>query len=317
MPADSNLISFHKMHGTANDFIVVDEGTAGARDWARLAVALCDRHRGIGADGILLLGRSDAADLRMRLINADGSEAEMCGNGIRCTARFALDTGITDRRELTWETGAGLVRTEVIDHGDRVSRVRVDMGHPRLRPEEIPVLLSGADALHCALDVDGHTIEVSCVSMGNPHAVTFVDEQVDGFPMAEIGPAVERHPLFPERTNFEVAQVLSPTQVQMRVWERGVGETMSCGTGACAVAVASRLVKGAEPRLDISVPGGHLELEWRPGEPVMLTGPAETVFAGDVDLALGEQPAGTRYLKRACRQADGAHPPVPLRGDRS
>jgi len=292
------MAQVHKMHGTANDFIVVDaRGRSGYR-WGDAAVRLCDRHRGIGADGLLLVGDADRADLSMRLFNADGGEAEMCGNGIRCTAKFALDTGITQARRLTWETAAGLVHTEVMDYGARVARVRVDMGPPRFHPAEIPVGFEGDDALHVPVRVDGLQLTLACVSMGNPHAVAFVDD-VAGFPLQVIGPRIEHLPIFPERTNFEIVRVLGPDHVRMRVWERGVGETMACGTGACAVAVASQKVHRAGPSLMVDVPGGTLQIDWHEGQSVFLTGPAENVFTTEIsDAELGALDARERSLKQ-------------------
>jgi diaminopimelate epimerase len=292
------MTQIHKMHGTANDFIVVDARGVRSHDWSAAAMRLCDRHRGIGADGVLLVDNAMNADFEMRLFNADGSEAEMCGNGIRCTAKFVLDTGMTTSRQLTWATGAGPVETEVVEYGERVARVRVDMGAPRLRPADIPVIADGDDALRLPTSVKGTQLRLSCVGMGNPHAVAFV-ESVAAFPLGETGPTVENLAIFPERTNFEVAEIVARDHVRMRVWERGVGETMACGTGACAVAVASQLVHGASPALEIDVPGGRLGLEWRPGESVFLTGPAETVFTTELgDAELGAPATFERSLKQ-------------------
>jgi diaminopimelate epimerase len=279
-------IEFRKIHGAANDFVVVDgrpnaNGGTGSLDWAALAERACDRRRGVGGDGLLVLeaARGAGADFHMRYHNADGSEAEMCGNGIRCMARFALEIGATDKRELTWETGAGIVRTEVLEHGERESTVRVNMGPPRTRPSEVPVEGSGDMVREQAFAIDGTSLELTCVSMGNPHAVTYVDS-VEAFPLEKVGPLVEHHPAFPRRTNFEIVEVLAPDHLRMRVWERGVGETMACGTGACAVAVASHMVKGTDDTVRVDLPGGQLSIHWAEGEDVMMTGPAETVFVG-------------------------------------
>ena len=271
---------FHKLHGASNDFVVVDGRNRGERDWTALAAAVCDRRRAVGADGLLVLEDSPSHDFRLRYHNADGSEAEMCGNGIRCMAKFVLDTGVTDQRTLTWETLAGPITTEVLAHDGASALVRVDMGPPRFAPDEIPVQAGGPEVREEAFDVDGETVQLSCVSMGNPHAVAFVDS-VDGYPLERIGPAVERHPRFPQRTNFEIVEVLAPDHLRMRVWERGVGETMACGTGACAVAVAARLVRNAAPEVDIDLPGGRLHVGWAPGGNVMLSGPAEAAFTGE------------------------------------
>ncbi|MFN2466434.1 MAG: diaminopimelate epimerase [Candidatus Dormibacteria bacterium] len=273
-------IDFHKIHGAANDFVVVD-GRSRRQDWGALAARVCDRRRGVGADGLLVLERTNGgdADFHMRYHNADGSEAEMCGNGIRCLAKFALDIGATEMERLTWDTAAGPISTEVLEHDALRARVRVNMGRPRFRPAEIPVDAEGDVVRELPITVDGHDLSLTCVSMGNPHAVAYVDSIKD-FPLERLGPLVEHHPAFPQRTNFEIVEVLAPGQLAMRVWERGVGETMACGTGACAVAVASRLVRGTDEDARVDLPGGTLEIHWRDGEDVMMTGPAETAFAG-------------------------------------
>ena len=273
-------MEFHKIHGAANDFVVVD-GRDATEDWPALAVRVCDRRRGVGADGLLVLQPPEGAeaDFKMLYHNADGSEAEMCGNGIRCMAKFALDIGATEKRELTWETGAGLVRTEALEHGLAEATVRVNMGPPRLRPGDIPVEGQGEMVREQPFPVDGTSLELTCVSMGNPHAVTYVDS-VASFPLERLGPLVEHHASFPRRTNFEIVEVLAPDHLRMRVWERGVGETMACGTGACAVAVASHLVRGTDETVTVDLPGGRLSISWTSGGDVMMTGPAETVFVG-------------------------------------
>jgi diaminopimelate epimerase len=273
-------MKFHKMQGTANDFLVVDGRDAATRDWAAIAVRQCDRRLGVGGDGLLVLEDSERDDFRMRYHNADGGEAEMCGNGIRCMAKFVLDTGVTDRRDLTWETLAGPIATEVLAHDGAVATVRVDMGAPRFRPSEIPVVAEGDEVREAPFDVDGQALALTCVGMGNPHAVAVVASVTD-FPLDRIGPLVEHHPAFPHRTNFEIVEVLSPDHLLMRVWERGVGETMSCGTGACAVAVAGQLVRGTSAEVAVAVPGGLLTVDWKPGQDVMLSGPAETSFTGE------------------------------------
>ena len=272
-------IEFHKIHGAANDFVVVD-GRDRDEDWSALAIRACDRRRGAGADGLLVLQPATGdADFRMLYINADGSDAEMCGNGIRCIAKFALDVGATDSLALDWETGAGPVHTDVLEHGPIEATVRVNMGAPRLRPNEIPVVGDGEMVREQAFAVDGTSLELTCVSMGNPHAVTYVDSVAD-FPLERLGPLVEHHPSFPRRTNFEIVEVLAPDHLRMRVWERGVGETMACGTGACAVAVASHLVRGTDDLVKVDLPGGRLSIHWKDGEDVIMTGPAQTAFVG-------------------------------------
>jgi len=275
-------MKFTKMQGTGNDFILVDARKLEA-DWTRLAVAMCERHFGVGADGLILVLDSKVADFRMRIFNADGSEAEMCGNGLRCFAKYVIEQGLApkDSRELTVETLAGInrVRPQVV--GGSVASVQVGMGVPKLKATEIPVLAGAVDrVLDYPLIVDGREVRVTCVSMGNPHAVCFVDQSVADFPLAELGPKVEHHPIFPNRVNFEVACVLNRTQIEGRVWERGVGETLACGSGACAIAVAARLHDYVGNEIDITLPGGVLRLAWDGVGEVLLGGPAETVFEG-------------------------------------
>jgi diaminopimelate epimerase len=206
----------------------------------------------------------------------------MCGNGIRCMAKFVLDIGASEKRDLSWETGAGLVTTEVLEYGAGRTIVRADMGPPRFTPADIPVEVSGEDVREAVFSVNGSQIKLTCVSMGNPHAVAFVESVAD-FPLERLGPEVEHHPAFPNRTNFEIVEILDSGHLRMRVWERGVGETQACGTGACAVAVAGRLVRDTDAEVEIEVPGGRLSVAWRPGQSVFLTGPAETSFRGELD----------------------------------
>src|SRR5258708_4681004 len=274
-------MNFHKMQGAANDFVVVDGRAGKAVDWAALAIKACDRRRGVGADGLLALEDTEDADFRMRYHNADGSMGEMCGNGIRCMAKLGADVGATEGGKLIWETGAGRITTEVLEYGGEVATVRADMGPLRFIPAEIPVDAPGMEVREAPFAVNGSQLKLTCVSMGNPHAVTFVDSVTD-FPLERLGPEVERHPAFPNRTNFEIVEVIDADHLRMRVWERGVGETMACGTGACAVAVASQLVRRTAPDVDIEVPGGRLRVSWRPGQSVLLTGPAETSFTGEL-----------------------------------
>jgi diaminopimelate epimerase len=277
------MIPFRKGHGAGNDFVLVD-ARAASRDWARLARAMCDRHFGVGADGLLLVEDSGAADYRMRMFNPDGSEAEMCGNGIRFFAKYLFDEGLVASGDrVSVETLAGVQRLQVFREGGRVARVRVGMGAPRFRPEEVPVAgtLNGKRAVERHLSVEGTELDVTCVSMGNPHAVAFIDAPVEEFPLERIGPRVEHLPDFPARTNFEIVNVIDRSRLRMRVWERGAGLTLACGTGACAVMAAARVHDLVEPRAEIALPGGTLEIEWDGEGEVWMTGPAETVFAGE------------------------------------
>ena len=278
-------MKFTKMHGAGNDYVYIDAREQ-ERDWPALSVAMSDRHLGIGSDGLILALPSDKADLRMRMFNADGSEGEMCGNGIRCLVRFAFDNGIVDAEKspVRVETMAGVLDvTPLGDDGDGMTAARVLMGAPRLIPAEIPVAIVGMDVvIDQPLEVAGREFRMTCVSMGNPHAVVFMDEPVDDFPLTEIGPMVEHHPLFPARVNFEIVNVLDGGKtLKTRVWERGSGITMACGTGACAVQVAARLNGLAGDRATIALPGGDLTVEW-PGEgEVIMEGPVATVFDGE------------------------------------
>ena len=278
-------MKFTKMHGAGNDYVYIDAREQD-HDWRALSVAMSDRHLGVGSDGLILALPSERADLRMRMFNADGSEGEMCGNGIRCLVRFAFDNGIVsaEKSPIRVETLSGVLDvTPLRDDGQVMVGARVLMGKPRLIPQEIPVAIEGMDVvIDQPLEVAGREFRLTCVSMGNPHAVVFMDEPVDDFPLTEIGPMVEHHTLFPARVNFEIANVLERGNViKTRVWERGSGITMACGTGACAVQVAARLNGLAGDRATIALPGGDLTVEW-PGEgEVVLEGPVATVFDGE------------------------------------
>ena len=275
-------MDFTKMQGAGNDYVVIGPRHP-ACDWSRLAVRMCDRHYGVGADGLLIVGPSEAADFRMRMFNPDGSEAEMCGNGIRCFAKYVIDEGLApgERTDLAIETQAGLHAVSARIEGGAVSSVRVGMGTPRFAAEQIPVAASGLErVVDHPLDVDGDRFLVTCLSVGNPHAVTFVDRPVVELPLERIGPIVEHHPFFPNRVNFEVVQVHDRARMSVRVWERGVGETLACGTGACAVAVAARVKGLTDGAVEIALPGGTLQVEWDGKGEVWMEGPAETVFKG-------------------------------------
>ncbi|MGH2588557.1 MAG: diaminopimelate epimerase, partial [Dehalococcoidia bacterium] len=251
-------MQFTKMHGTGNDFVIVDARRLEA-DWETLARAMCDRHFGVGSDGLILALPAADADLRMRMFNPDGSEAEMCGNGIRCMAKFAVERGIATPKDdaLLVDTLAGRLRCELFGQDGIISRVRVSMGQPSFAPDEIPVVAeSSGPLLDLPIRVEGGDFRVTCVSMGNPHAVRFTEQPVAEIDLEHIGPRVEHHPAFPRRVNFEVANVLDRDRLRMRVWERGAGMTLACGTGACATAVAARLHGLVDDAVDIELPGG-------------------------------------------------------------
>ncbi|MHB8514887.1 MAG: diaminopimelate epimerase [Dehalococcoidia bacterium] len=273
---------FTKLHGTGNDFVVIDARSLD-RDWDVLARAVCDRHFGVGADGLILAVPSARAGVRMRIFNADGSEAEMSGNGMRCLVKFAVDSGlvVTAGDEFDVETGAGVLRVRITTEKGRVTTVRESMGRPHLDPREIPIAVEAPPPLrNVDLAVAGRTIAITPVSMGNPHAVHFQQAPVEEFPLHTLGPLVENHALFPQRTNFEVVRVTGRDSAEMRVWERGVGETLSCGSGASATIVAGRLLGLLDDALELRVPGGVLHLEWDGQGDVVLSGPVEEVFRG-------------------------------------
>ncbi|MFH1646164.1 MAG: diaminopimelate epimerase [Chloroflexota bacterium] len=282
-------MDFTKMQGTANDFVMM-EANGLERDWPRLAIAVCDRHLGVGADSLILLFPSDRADFAMRTFDADGSEAETCGNGIRCLARYALEKGLVsqDTEGITIETLAGINRVTFERQDGRVTRFSANMGKPRFTPVEIPTTVKSGDSgvvdiksmLAYTVKVGGVDLTLNLVSMGNPHAVYFSPEPVSGFPLDKIGPLVEHLPVFPRRVNFEVARVLAQDRIEARVWERGVGETLACGSGACAITVASKLQGYTGNKVVIILPGGTLDAEWNGNNEVILGGPAAVVFEG-------------------------------------
>jgi diaminopimelate epimerase len=273
------------MQGAGNDYVYVDcfaEPMPQRPD--ELARRVSDRHFGIGADGLILICPSRQADARMRMFNADGSESEMCGNGVRCVAKYVHDHGLCRKETLRIETGRGVL-TLGLEVADGVAqRIRVDMGEPILDAQRIPTTLSGSPVVDAALDVAGQPLRVTCVSMGNPHCVTFVDKLTDAWVLG-VGPKVEIDPHFPRRVNAEFVEVLSPSEVRMRVWERGSGETLACGTGACAVCVAGVLAGRTERKIVAHLPGGDLELHWTEDGHVAMTGPAVEVFTGEWEIA--------------------------------
>jgi diaminopimelate epimerase len=271
-------MKFWKMHGLGNDYIVIDnrdEKISNAEATA-LARKLCERRFSVGADGLLLASNSTVADLKMRIFNADGSEAEMCGNGIRCFAKYCYENNIARKSELTVETLAGIKRTWLTVENNLVTSVMVDMGVPMLERGKIP-MLGNSTCINEDLQVNGEAYKVTCLSVGNPHCVTFVDA-VDYFPVQRVGSKIENHRLFPKRTNVEFAQVLSENEVKVRVWERGCGETLACGTGACATVVAGNLLKKLGSKVLVHLLGGDLEVEY--AERLFLNGAAEKVFEG-------------------------------------
>jgi diaminopimelate epimerase len=278
---------FTKMHGAGNDYIYVDcfKETV-TQPLPALAEQMSDRHRGVGGDGLILIRPSDVADARMQMFNADGSEAEMCGNGVRCLAKYVYDHGICSRSPLKIETGAGVLTLDLTVVDGRVDRVRVDMGEPILDADRIPTTLPGPQVIDQEIEVAGRTLRVTCVSMGNPHCIVYVDELSDDLVLG-VGPQIERDPRFPSRVNVEFVRVISSGEVQQRTWERGSGETLACGTGASAVCVAGVLTGRTDRNLLNHLLGGDLELDWRESDNhVFKTGPAAEVFTGHWPIEL-------------------------------
>jgi diaminopimelate epimerase len=273
---------FTKMHGIGNDYVYVSTfDQEPPSDPAALARAVADRHTGIGGDGLILIMPSERADARMQMFNADGSESEMCGNGVRCVAKYVFDRGIASKRQLKIETGRGVLALDLEIEGNQVRRVRVDMGLPILQASLIPTLLPGDPPVNVPIEADDSELSVTAVSMGNPHLVTYVSD-VDAVPLETLGPRLERHRAFPRRVNVHIVEIRSPSEVKMRTWERGSGITLACGTGACAVCVAGVLTGRTKRAILAHLPGGDLELEWPSDRAsVFMTGPATEVFSGD------------------------------------
>jgi len=284
-------IDFVKMHGLGNDFILIDclnKSLGNSSFLSYLAKKLCDRNFGIGADGLILILASSQADLRMRIFNFDGSEAQMCGNGIRCFAKYAYENKLISKNKFAVETLAGIIIPELIFQdlkNKKVLRIKVNMGTPKLRRREIP--MNGEDTptvIDETLKINPEqTFKITCVSMGNPHCITFVND-VQSISVDEIGPKIENHSLFPEKTNVEFIQVLNKQEISFRVWERGVGETLACGTGACAALVAAVLNNKTDRKATIHLPGGDLDIQWANDGYIYMAGPAELVFKGEMTI---------------------------------
>lgn len=279
-------MKFTKMHGAGNDYVYINGYVYDDYDWPEISKKVSDRHTGIGSDGLIVAMPSSDADLKMKMFNADGSEGDMCGNGIRCLVSFAMDQGLIseDSTIKNVETNSGILTVEPIFSNNKMSEAVVDMGKPIFDPDLIPVKVpAGANpVLQYEVQVDGISVQLAFVSMGNPHAVLFLDEPVDNFNLGKIGPMVQALPIFPESVNFEIANILSPNHIKARVWERGSGLTMACGTGACAVAVAAHLAGFTETKVDLDMPGGTLNLQWDGlGTSVMMKGPVEISFYGE------------------------------------
>ena len=278
-------MKFTKMQGIGNDYVYVNCFEETVADPERVSEIISDRHFGIGADGLVLIMPSDKADFRMRMFNADGSEGNMCGNATRCIGKFVYDNHLTDKTNITLETRSGIKKLTLYPENGKVKTVLVDMGKAVLKPADIPMNVSGDTFINKPITVDGKEVFITAVSMGNPHAVTYVDD-VDSLELEKIGPSFENHPLFPERVNTEFIKLLDESTMQMRVWERGSGETWACGTGACAATAAS-VLNGYFPHdkeITVKLRGGDLFITYKSDGTVLMRGPAETVFTGEIDV---------------------------------
>ena len=275
-------MKFTKMQGIGNDYVYVNCLQETIENPSELAKKISDRHYGVGSDGLIMINPSDKADFEMEMYNADGSRGEMCGNGIRCVAKYVYDYGLTDKTSISVETLAGIKYLDLTVEDGKVVLVKVDMGKPMLRPEEVPVVSEKEEVIDEPITVDGQEYRMTCVSIGNPHAVVFIDQDVKEFPLETVGVKFENHERFPKRVNTEFVNVLDRHTAQMRVWERGSGETLACGTGACAVAVACALNGLTEDEVTVKLLGGDLQIKWdREKNTVYMTGPAEVVFDGE------------------------------------
>lgn len=277
-------MKFTKMHGIGNDYVYVNCFEEKIENPSEMAIKVSDRHFGIGSDGLILIKPSQVADFEMEMYNADGSRGEMCGNGIRCVAKYVYDKGLTDKTSISVETLAGIKYLELTVEDGKVILVKVNMGAPELAPEKIPVLADTKEVIHQPLLVDDKEYPVTCVSMGNPHCVTFLEEDVRELDLSKIGPSFENHKNFPKRINTEFVNVIDRKTLRMRVWERGSGETLACGTGACATAVAAIVNGLTEEEVTVQLLGGDLRIRWdREENLVYMTGSATIVFDGEID----------------------------------
>lgn len=277
-------MKFTKLHGCGNDYVYVNLFEQPLENPAEMSIKVSDRHFGIGSDGLITIGPSEIADFTMHIYNADGSEAEMCGNGVRCVGKYVYDHGLTDKTEVTVETGAGIKILQLNVENGKVKTVRVDMGEPSFLPQSIPVIAEGEAVINAPISAGGKDWNMTCVSMGNPHAVVFTDD-VRNFPLETYGPLFENHERFPKRTNTEFVQVVSREEAIMRVWERGSAETWACGTGTCATVVACILNGLTDRKVLVHLLGGDLVIEWdEETNHVFMTGPATEVFSGTYEV---------------------------------
>ena len=279
-------IQFTKMHGAGNDYVFID-GRNSTLNWSSLAISISDRHFGVGADGLIVAFDSKDADIRMQMYNLDGSEGMMCGNGIRCFVAFGVNIGLLNRDSASFsvETASGILEVTPIWENDQMVAASVNMGLPKFLSSEVPFILEGYQSLEdYDLEIEDQHFAVSALSMGNPHAVTILDTPISGFDLAHIGPKIENHPMFPQQVNFEIINILNRDLISLRVWERGSGQTLACGTGACAAAVIA-IKKGlVNSKVTVKLPGGNLEIQWENDSYVYMKGPIKTVFQGRLHL---------------------------------
>ena len=277
-------MKFTKMHGIGNDYVYVNCFEEKVNDPSKVAVFVSDRHTGIGGDGLILIKPSKKADFEMDMYNADGSRGAMCGNGIRCVAKYVYDYGLTDKTNITIDTPSGVKHLNLLIVDDKVALVRVNMGAPELNATKVPIISDKNEVINEPIEIDGHKYKITAVSMGNPHAVTYM-EDIYNLDIENVGPKFELNPIFPDRVNTEFVKVIDENTVAMRVWERGSGETLACGTGACAVAVASILNGHTKDSVTVQLLGGDLQIEWdRDNNLVYMTGPATVVFDGEIEI---------------------------------
>ena len=278
-------MKFTKMHGCGNDYVYVDCTKKRLDNPEKVSEFVSDRHFGIGSDGLILINPSEVADFEMAMYNADGSRGEMCGNGIRCVAKFVYDKGLTDKTTITIETLAGIKTLDLTVKNGAVETVKVNMGSPELKSELIPVVSDKEKVVDEKVTVDGVEYSITCVSMGNPHCVTFLEQDVRTLDLPKIGPSFENNEIFPKRINTEFVNIIDRTHLRMRVWERGSGETLACGTGACATAVAAIVNDYCDDTVDIELLGGHLSIQYdRDANLVFMTGPATIVYDGEINI---------------------------------
>jgi len=284
-------MKFSKMQGAGNDFVVVETSDV-QRDWSEIAIAICDRHFGVGADGLLLLLPSEIADFRMRIFNPDGSESNTCGNGLRCLVKYFIDGNSKNSsgiRRLSIETQAGMRSAQIEKIADKAIQIQITMGEPGFGEKDVPLVVNEREGnivkiksiQHYSVNIAGRALCLGLLSMGNPHAVYFCQEPVHDFPLSQIGPIIEHNRAFPTRTNFSVARVISREKIEARTWERGVGETLACGSGACAITVIAKLLSYVDNKVAVILPGGVLSVEWDGTDEVFLSGPAKTVYTGE------------------------------------